>query len=222
MKTLLFMLLALPLLAQAQSDTLRSARREDLKPIGNDLIPTYYGRYGWGARPQYTYDGLDIRPRELGPYILALGDENATREWQKYQTGRSAGVLMIIGGSITTIAGFATMGSNRPDANGNFYVARTYTLSQGVSIVGGNGQTYNTITVQEEDTSRKNAYAGGVLLGMTGSILAGIGVCMQFPGRHVRRAVQYYNRALRQQGVSWRLEPTGVLMGGGLKLAATF
>lgn len=221
MKTLLLMLLALPLLAQAQSDTLRSMRKENLKPVGTDFIPAYNGRYGWGGRPQYTYDGLDIRPQELGPYILALGDENAISEWQKYQTGRSAGILMIIGGSITTIAGFVTMGNNRPDSDGGFHVTKTYPLQPGVSIVGSNGN-YNYYTVKEEDTSRKNAYAGGVLLGLTGSILAGIGVCMQLPGHHVRRAVQHYNRALKQQGISWRVQPYGSVSSSGVSLVGRF
>lgn len=59
---------------------------------------------------------------------------------------------------------------------------------------------------------------------LSGAILAGIGWGMQMPGQHVRRAVQYYNRALKQPlpGVSWKFQPYSTLTNAGVGLVGQF
>lgn len=226
MKILTLLLTALPLLAQAQPDTLRPIRPEDLKPIETELLPAYYGRYGATVRSQYMYDGLDIEAKNLTPYIHASGDPVAIREFDTYISRRHTGGFMIAGGIVAAIVGTAIMGANRPDADGRFTTQQPITCPSGNfcggSLTGGKAvQGTGQIIGYEPatDTRRQNAYAGGFLTLLTGGILGGIGWAMQYPGQHVRRAVQHYNRSLRQrQGVSWQLSPysSGAPAGVGL------
>lgn len=217
-RILLFLVLC-PVAAWAQPD--------NLKPIGSDLLPSnYWNGHGWqsGVKTQYTYDGLDIRARDLGQYILASGDANATREYNAYRNSRHAGGWLIAAGVLTAVIGTPIMLSNRPGSDGKFTTQQPYVCPTGYAcggtsgklVYGGQVAFYQTVP----DTKREKANAvGGVML-LSGAILAGIGWGMQLPGKHVRRAVQYYNRALKQQqpGISWRLQPysTGRASGIGL------
>lgn len=203
------------------------AQPDNLKPIGSDLLPSnYWNGHGWqsGVKTQYTYDGLDIRARDLGQYIMASGDANATREYNAYRNSRHAGGWLIAGGVLTAIIGTPIMLSNRPGSDGKFTTQQPYVCPTGYAcggtsgkmVYGGRVAFYQTVP----DTRREKANAvGGVML-LSGAILAGIGWGMQLPGKHVRRAVQYYNRALKQQqpGISWQLQPyaTGCTSGIGL------
>ena len=86
MTRFLLLLILCPFVARAQ--------QSDLKPIGTDLIPTnqWTGNY-WqsGVKAQYTYDGLDIRAKDLGQYILASDDAEAIRAYNAYIGSRQAG-----------------------------------------------------------------------------------------------------------------------------------
>lgn len=96
MKALLLLFLMAPLKLWAQAET--------LKPIGSELIPGGYygGRYGYGqsVRTQYTYDGVDIKPKALGPYMLASGNSDAIREFDAYIRNRHTGGWLIAGESV--------------------------------------------------------------------------------------------------------------------------
>ena len=85
MKNLLVILLLCPFGLRAQIDSFAPYRKEDLKPIESDLLPSYNGRYGTGVRTQYTYDGLDVRrAMDLRPYIMSSGDPAAIHEFNAY------------------------------------------------------------------------------------------------------------------------------------------
>ena len=226
MKTLLILLLVCPLLTWAQVDLSAPVRSEDLKPIQSDLVPGYYGgRYGRSVRTQYTYDGLDIKPKALGQYILASGDPDAIREFNAYVSGRHAGGWLIGGGVATMIVGVAIMGSNGPNSDGKFTTQQPYVCPMGQvcggslgTVYGGQVAGYQTVY----DTKRANAnVAGGVTL-LVGAIATGIGWGMQYPGQHARRAVQYYNRSLNQRGISWQLTPYSNLSNSGIGLVGRF
>lgn len=214
MKSLLFLLLYIPCQLWAQTDPFQFTRPDTLKSIGSDLIPTY-GRYGYGSRTQYTYDGLDIKAIRLKPYILASGDVNAIREFQAYQNSRQIGGLMIGGGIVTMIVGTITMISNKPNSDGKFTTTQYLTPSPGIRYIGGN-------TVIVPDKPRQNAYAAGYLTLLGGVILAGTGWRMQLPGSHLRHSVQYYNRAIRQGRVAWEVTPGATFKGGGIRLVGRF
>ena len=229
MKALLIFLLVCPLLTRAQLDTMPPVQRNTLKPIGNELVPGgyYNGQYGQiGVRTQYTYDGLDVRrAKDLGPYILASGDPNAIHEFNAYVQSRHTGGWLIAGGSIALIAGAAIAFSNEPGSNGQFTTQQPYVCPAGQvcgtssgTFYGGQVAGYQTVL----DTKRANANATGLITMLGGGILAGIGWGMQMPGRHMRRAVQYYNRSLKQQGISWHVQPYAGWSSSGLGLMGRF
>ena len=227
MKNLLLILLLCPFGGlRAQIDSLSPYRKENLKPIESDLLPGYYGRYGTGVRTQYTYDGLDVkRAMDLRPYIMASGDPAAIHEFNAYLTNRKTGGWLIAGGLTSMLIGGIIMGSNGPGSDGNFTVQQPYVCPSGYicggslgTVYGGQVAGYQTST----DTQRRNTYsAGGVTL-LGGAILAGIGFCLNRPGQHVRHAVQYYNRALKQRNVSWQLKPYSSISASGVGLVGRF
>ena len=177
-----------------------------------------------GVKTQYIYNGLDIRAKDLGQYIIASGDANAIREYKTYLNSRQTGGWLIAAGLLTAVIGAPIMLSNRPNAGGKFITQQPYvcptgyacggTATNGKLVYGGQVAFYQDVT----DTQRKSAFNTGSALLLGGAILAGIGWGLNLPGRHVRRSVQYYNRALRERGISWRLTPysSGSASGVGL------
>ena len=230
MKTLFILLLCCPFQLWAQADTLVPALKENLKPIENDLLPAYYGgRYGNHVRTQYVYDGLDVRhPKDLGQYIYASGDPDAIREFDKYIGSRHAGGWLIAAGITSALIGGIIMGSNGPGADGKFTIKQPYicpagyacggSATGGGTVYGGQIAGYQTVT----DTHRQSVYATGGVMFLGGVILAGIGWGMNIPGQHMRHAVQYYNRALKQRGISWRLSPYSTWSNSGVGLVGRF
>ena len=212
MTRLLLLLLLCPFVVQAQ--------QEDLKPIGTDLVPTNEWNGTWwqsGVKTQYTYDGLDIRPNQLGQYILASGDVDAIREYNAYTSSRQAGGWLIAAGLLTAVVGAPIMFSNRPNSNGKFEITQPFVCPSGMycgtPVGGGSRQTVTIPNVQ-----RRRSFNTGSALLMGGAILAGVGWGLKLPGWHVRRSVQYYNRALKERGVSWRLTPYSTGMASGIGL----
>lgn len=206
------------------------AQPDTLKPINSDLLPSnYWNGYGWhsGTKVQYTYDGLDIRAKDLGRYILASGDADAIREYQAYRSSRQAGGWLIAGGIVAMAIGTPIMLSNRPNSDGKFTTQQPYVCPAGYAcgstttgqmVYGGQIAGYQTVP----DTKREKANVIGGMTMLSGAILVGIGWGMNLPGKHVRRAVQYYNRALRQQGVTWRLTPYSSWSSSGVGVVGRF
>ena len=172
------------------------------------------------------YDGLDIKAKNLAPYIMASGDPTAIHEFTAYMNSRHAGGWLIAGGVTSVLIGAIIMGSNGPGSDGKFTIQQPYVCPTGYAcgsssgtVYGGQIAGYQPVT----DTQRKNTYnIGGVML-LSGAILAGIGWGMQLPGQHLRRAVQYYNRSLKQQqGISWQLKPYATYSNSGVGLVGQF
>ncbi|MEZ0612058.1 hypothetical protein ACAW74_26345 [Fibrella sp. WM1] len=227
MNRLCLLLLLMPSLLFAQPDSVQTLRRQDLKPIETELVPGYYNRYyGPTVRPQYTYDGLDIKTRDLVPYIQASGDPDAIREINTYISNRHTGGWLIAGGVAGMIVGTVMMASNAPGADGKFTMQQPYICPTGFACgySGGTvygGQQAGTVTVP--DNQRKNVFGAGFAVLLGGGILTSVGWCLNIPGQHVRRAVQYYNRSLRQeQRVSWHLQPGTPTTAAGLTLRGRF
>ncbi|GAB3539361.1 hypothetical protein [Spirosoma fluminis] len=229
MKTILFPLLLVSFKLLAQSPVVPSLIQSDtLKLIESELQPGYYNRYGQTVRSQYMYDGLDIKAKNLKPYIMASGDPVAIREFQSYMNGRHTGGWLIAGGITSAIIGAIIMGSNGPNSNGKFIVQQPIVCPPGYAcggsatggklVYGGQIAGYQDVI----DTKRQNTYAGGGITLISGAILAGIGWCMQIPGPHVRRAVQHYNRTLKQRGVSWQVKPYSSFSNSGVGLVGRF
>ncbi|MVM40106.1 hypothetical protein GO730_24930 [Spirosoma sp. HMF3257] len=228
MKKFLLLLVLGPLQVWAQQDRIipPPISAENLKPIESDLVPSYNGRYGQRVRTQYIYDGLDVRhAKDLGPYIMASGNPDAIREFNSYIASRHTGGWLIAGGITSAIVGAIIMGSNGSGNNGKFTTQQPFYCPVG-NVCGGTSGTvyggqiagYQTVV----DTHKQNTYAAGGITLIGGAILAGIGFGMNIPGSHVRRAVQYYNRALKQQGISWQLTPYSSLSSSGVGLVGKF
>lgn len=207
MKTSILFLLLVPYQLWAQADT--------LKPIGTDLIPGN-GRYGPTVRAQYTYNGVDVRrTHDLEKYIRASGNADANTEYDRYLTRQSGGKAMIVAGSIIALVGVGVMRSHAPDSDGKF----TTTQPVPPSTL---GVYYTSNSITTPDEQKENAYAAGVITLLGGAVLTGIGVIMQYPGKHVRHAVQYYNRALKQRGISWQMQPYAGWSSSGVGLVGKF
>lgn len=218
MTRFLLLLILCPFIAEAQQN--------DLKPIGSDLLPSNYwdgNSFQSSVKVQYTYDGLDIRAKDLGQYIIASGDADATREYNAYLNSRQAGGWLIAGGVLTAVIGAPIMLSNRPGSDSKFVTQQPYVCPTG--LVCGSTVTGKTVygggvlgNFPVADTQRRRSYYAGSVLFLGGAIIAGIGWGLNLPGRHMRRSVQYYNRALRERGISWKLQPysTGSPSGIGL------
>ncbi len=227
MKTLFIFLLALSYQAQGQSDFFTTTQRDTLRPIQSE-VTTGYGRYGATAKTQYMYDGLDVRhAKDLGKYIIASGDADAIHEFSAYMSGRHAGGWLIAAGVGSTLTGLIMMASNGPGSDGKFTTQQTITCPTGYACAGtafgsktvyGGGVGYQTV----EDTPRKNAYYAGSSIIILGAMVLGAGWLMQLPGKHVRRAVQYYNKSLKQQGVSWKMTPYSTVSHSGIGLVGRF
>ncbi len=229
MKKILLLLFLCPLHLWAQQDRIPPpVQAESLKPIESDLIPTYNGRYGQHVRAQYMYDGLDVRrAKDLGQYIYASGDPDAIHEFNAYINSRKTGGWLIAGGITSALIGAIIMGSNGPGSDGKFTIQQPFYCPTGYAcggtgisgtVYGGQIAGYQTVT----DTHRQNTYAVGGIMFLGGAILAGIGWGMNLPGQHVRRSVQYYNRALKQRGISWQLTPYSSLSNSGVGLVGRF
>ena len=122
---------------------------------------------------------------------------------------------MIVAGSIIALVGVGVMRSHAPDSDGKFTTTQPLPPSTvGVYYIG------NSITTP--DKQKENAYSAGFITLLGGAVLAGVGVIMQYPGQHVRRAVQYYNRSLKQRGISWQVEPYAAYSNQGLSLVGKF
>ena len=207
-----------------------SAQPDTLKRIESDLLPSnYWAGYGWqpGTKIQYTYDGLDVRAKDLGRYILASGDADAIREYNAYRSSRQAGGWLIAGGLLAIVIGTPIMLSNRPGSDGKFTTQQPFvcptgsacgSTTTGKTVYGGQIAWYET--VPDVKRERANMIGGITMLG--GAILTGIGWGMNLPGQHVRRSVQYYNRALKQGGVSWQLTPYSTWGNSGVGLVGRF
>lgn len=228
MKTLLFFLLILSYQLRAQSELAVSIPRDSLKPIQSELTTNYYGRYGNAIQTQYVYDGLDVRhAKDLGKYITASGDLTAIREFNSYMSGRHAGGWLIAAGTASAITGLIMMASNGPGSDGKFITQQPITCPTGYvcggTAFGSKTGTGGIVGYQPvEDTPRKNSfYAGGSLM-MLGALVIGAGWLMQLPGKHVRRAVQHYNKSLQQRGVSWEMTPYSTVSHSGLGLVGRF
>lgn len=201
MRVLFIILLWYPFLLRGQSDTLRPIRADTLKPIERDLIP-YPSRYGRRFRAQYTYDGIDVRrSTDLEKYIRASGDVDANAEFDRFLARRRSSWPLILIGSAAYIGGLiggANAVASDPNRRTVTYTTATYPYTR-------------TATVSDRG-------AGGFVIALVGVGLAAWGFGLRAPGQHVRRSVQYYNRALKQRGISWRLTPysTGVASGVGL------
>lgn len=218
MKNLILLLLVCSTPVWAQQTLLPPISADSLKPIGNELIPGY-GRYNQ-VRTRYTYDGIDVRhAKDLGQYIMASGDPMAIHEFQSYIRSRHAGGWLIAGGVVSVIVGGIIMSSNAPGSNG-FYTTQYFQCPAGQYCGTSVGGTYPTIQVP--DVQRKNAFNAGSAVLLTGSLLAGIGWGLCMPGGHVRRSVQYYNRSLKQRGISWQMTPYSSLSSSGVGLLGKF
>lgn len=222
MTRVLLLFILSPFVLWAQSDA--------LKPIGSDLLPSNYwnGSY-WqsGVRTQYTYDGLDIRAKDLGRYILASGDADAIREYKTYVGSRRAGGWLIAAGVVAMAIGTPIMLSNRPDSDGKFTTQQPFvcptghvcgSTTAGRTVYGGQVAGYET--VRDTKRAKANAIGGITLLG--GAILTGIGWSLNLPGQHLRRSVQYYNRALKERGISWQLTPYSNWNNSGVGIVGRF
>lgn len=198
------------------------AQQNDLKPIGYETLPTYVGRYGgWSGRIQYTYDGLDIRARQLEPYIVASANREAIQNYNAYLTSRHVGGWLIAGGLVTTLVGGIVMGSNGPNENGRF--TKPFNCPTGMACFTAGGTFYGGQQVgTQPDPDRERVYNRGVVTALLGVIVAGIGWGMTTPGRRVRQAVQHYNRALKEQGISWQLQPYSTVSNSGIGVVAQF
>lgn len=227
MKTLLLISLLCPLHLWAQQISLPPPA-ENLKPIGTELIPSYNGRYGQQVKTQYTYDGLDVRrAKDLGQYIYASENPDAIREFNSYISSRHAGGWLIATGVVSAVVGASIMLSNGPGRDGTFttqqpiYCPSGYACGgTGISgtVYGGQIAGYQTVP----DTRKQNTFAAGSIFLLGGAILGGIGWGLTIPGHHLRRSVQYYNRALNRSGVSWRLTPYSSWSSAGVGLAGRF
>ena len=227
MKTLLLLLLLSPLSLWAQQDRIPSpGQGENLKPIESDLVPSYNGRYGQQVKTQYMYDGLDVRhAKDLGQYIYASGDPDAIHEFNAYISSRKAGGWLIAGGLTAATVGAIIMGSNGPGSNGKFTLQQPYVCPTGYACGGSGGVVYGGQIAGYQtmaDTQRKNTYAAGGLTLLAGMLMTGIGWGLNMPGSHLRRSVQYYNRALKQRGLSWQLTPYSSLSNSGVDLVGRF
>lgn len=227
MKTLLLLLFLCPLSVWAQQDRIPPpVQGENLKPIESDLVPSYNGRYGQQVKTQYMYDGLDVRrAKDLGQYIYASGDPDAIHEFNAYISSRKAGGWLIAGGITSVLVGAIIMGSNGPGSDGKFTLQQPYICPKGYAcggsggvVYGGHIAGYQTMT----DTQRKNTYAAGGLTLLGGMLMVGIGWGLNMPGSHLRRSVQYYNRAVKQRGISWQLTPYSSPANSGVGLVGRF
>ncbi|MVM33225.1 hypothetical protein GO755_24505 [Spirosoma sp. HMF4905] len=217
MKKVLLLLLLGPLHVWAQQDRIPPpVSAENLKPIESDLVPAYNSRYGTSMRTQYMYDGLDVRhAKDLGPYILASNNPDAIREFNSYLTSRHAGGWLIGGGLIASGVGLIVGISNdhSGEANKGPY-SSTGVVSNGTICYG----YCNSVP----DRTNQAAVKAGVTTLFSGLIVAAIGAYMLRPGPHLRRSVQYYNRSLKQQGISWQLTPYSSLSNSGVGLVGRF
>lgn len=198
MKTLLLFFFVLPLQLWAQSDTLKPIRTDSLKLIGTDLI-SGYGRYGNGVRSQYTYDGIDVRQvMDLEKYIRASGDVDANTEFDRYLNRRQRSVPLIVAGSLVAVGGIIGIAIARsaPDSRNPFQGPARSTTGPDGSV--------------------------GLVISILGIGFATWGFTLRAPGDHVRRAVQYYNRALKQRGITWQLSPYSTTSNSGVGLAGRF
>ena len=205
MKTALFFLLFVPFDVWAQADTLKPIRIDTLKVIGTELI-SGYGRYGRGVRTQYTYDGIDVRrPLDLEKYIRASGDVDAITELDRIRARRQSSWPLIILGSGLYIGGLIGI-ANAIDSDTD---RRTI--------------TYSTLTypyTQTRTVSSKGA--GGLIVALVGVGLGTWGFSLRAPGSHFRRSVQYYNRSLRQRGISWHMVPYSSTTASGVGFIGKF
>lgn len=214
MKTLYVFMLLCPTLGWAQSET--------LKPIEKDLVPSYNGRYGPNVRNQYVYDGLDVRrTMDLQKYIMASGDARAIQEFNQYVASRHAGTAFVVTGIAAMITGTAVMASNRAYKDGTFYTKQVVPCPPGYYCGTPSSLPSPGVTTTVYDSKRAKGNAIGGITLLAGGILTGIGWGMRLPGPHVRRAVQYYNRSLRN-GLSLRVEPYATYSSSGLGLVGRF
>jgi hypothetical protein len=220
MKLILLLFLLSPLALRAQIDSVQTLRQSDLRPIENELIPAY-GRYGPTYSSQYMYDGLDIKAKQLAPYIMASGEPTAIQEFNRYLGNRRTGGWLIGGGIVSMIVGTIVGTSNSPVT-----VQQPITCPTGFACGGSSGTVYSGGVIGYKtvvDSHRETAVNVGVAMFLGGAVLTGIGWGMQSPGNHVRKAVQFYNRALKQrQGISWQLQPYSSYSNSGIGLAGRF
>ena len=198
MKTLIFFLLALPIGVWAQT--------EPLKPIETTSEPTYqyfHHRSRYGLSQRYLYDGIEMgRALDLAPYIMASGDGNAIQEFQQY-TGqrRLRTILLAAGGATMLLGGIVTT---------RLATSRTFSGPP-------NPTTFGAFT-----NDARRMYTSGLLTAGAGFIVAAIGALAVRPEYHLRRSVQYYNRSLKRQGVSWQLTPYSGASQSGIGLVGRF
>ncbi|GAB3268943.1 hypothetical protein GCM10027347_38670 [Larkinella harenae] len=215
MKTLyVLLLLALPVGVWAQS--------EPLKPI--EIVrysEPVYTRIGF--RPHYTsrylYDGIEVRrATELGQYILASGDPNAIREYRQFKRGRDVGTGLMIAGGATSLVGMILTAIPK-EVPGQKTVPPGLVFQNGAWY--GNGMIFYGDPYAGAEP-RKEIRKSGLITLSTGLTTLLIGSLIRRPGIHFRRSVQYYNKSLRTNDVSIRLEPQWNGKHGVLGVVARF
>lgn len=213
MKAIYFLVFILPLGVLAQT--------EGLKPIQKENQTVTWGtQYGPRHQSQttYFYDGIEVRRvTELGKYILASGNPDAIREYQQFASSRRVGTGLMVVGGITSVVGtviaFSSKGSAQSDVNSHLI------RQNGLYYV--NGMVYSGNPFQSQQTDNRTLKRGGFVTMASGLAVLLFGSVMHRPGLHLRRSVQYYNRALENR-VSLKLEPHWNNTNAGLGLVARF
>ncbi|WP_018617951.1 hypothetical protein [Spirosoma luteum] len=198
MKTLFLFLIILPASVWAQT--------EPLKPIETTSEPTYqyfHHGNGYGLSQRYIYDGIEVRRApDLAPYIEASGDKNAIQEFQQYvRQRRLRTIMLVVGGSTMLLGGIITT-----------RLGASQTLTGPLTAT-----SLGAFTNEARKTHTTALLTAGV-----GFAIAAIGALALHPDFHLRRSIQYYNRSLKQQGVSWQVMPYSSISHSGIGLMAQF
>ncbi|GAB3323977.1 hypothetical protein GCM10027299_20750 [Larkinella ripae] len=193
-----------------------------MKPIETvtNSVPVYtqYG-YRTHSSSNYLYDGIEVRrPTELGQYILASGDPDAIREYRQFKGGRELGTGLLAVGSVTTLVGMIITAIPK-EVPSQSDIPKNLTYYNGAWY--GNGMVYYGNPYANSEP-RKEVRKGGVATLATGLSLVLVGSLIRMPGFHFRRSVQYYNKSLRNNDVSIRLEPRWESTHSGVGLVARF
>lgn len=200
MKTLFLLLIGLPIGGWAQT--------EPLKPIETTLEPSYqyfHHGSGYGLGQRYMYDGIEVRRAlDLAPYIKASGNENAIQEFQQYVRQRRVRTTMLVAGGSTMLLGGIIATTGLAGSSNAFLISP------------------NATTIGAFTNEARRTQTTGLLTAGAGFAVAAIGALALHPEFHLRRSIQYYNRALKQQGVSWQVTPYANISHSGIGLVARF
>ncbi|WP_234736308.1 hypothetical protein [Tellurirhabdus bombi] len=197
------------------------AQTEGLKPIQKENQTVTWGtQYGPRHQSQttYFYDGIEVRRvTELGKYILASGNPDAIREYRKFTSSRRVGTGLIVVGGVTSVIGAVITFSSNSDSRRDIAGIPIYQNGLYYS----NGMAYSRNPFSSQQSEKKSLNRGGIVTMASGLTVLLVGSIMHRPGLHLRRSVQYYNRALENR-VSLKLEPHWDNTNAGLGLVARF